>query len=330
MESIFGVMGFLIFGIIMLAWASSFFTIVTQKTANVIEVFGKFSSVKRAGLNMKPPFPFGVVATTVNLQVREISSSVGVKSKDNAFLDVPVKVQYQIIDEKVKEAYYELDNPVKQMTSYIVNSVRSKASELDMAQLYSDKDSFEADVRIGLTEKFKPFGYEIVNVLVDDPQPSKEIVDSYNRVLSAERDKEAAKNEAESLRIKLVGQARAEKESLVLKGEAFKEYRAKIAEGNVEAMGLMLGTHEIVFETTIDKDGIEKVKEVLTLKDVPFETNLTHRDILDFFKAVDTNEAMRDIGKEKSNTIILPGNQSGKNNDDILNVITMMKSLDKK
>jgi regulator of protease activity HflC (stomatin/prohibitin superfamily) len=315
---------YLVFGGMFLTWLYTFIVVVKQKTAVIIEVFGKFSSVKKAGLNLKPPFPFGEVATTMNLQIMEISTNVGVKSKDNAFLQVPVKVQYQIINLKIKEAYYELDNPVSQMKSYIVNAVRSKGSELDMQELYSEKDSFEIDVKEGLTEKFEPFGYKIVNVLVDDPQPSQEIIDSYNRVLSAERDKEAAKNEAESLRIKLVGEAQAEKESLVLKGEAFKEYRAKIAEGNIEAMGLMLGTHELK-EYTTAINGEVQTKYEYKLRSQKVETNLTHKDILDFFKTIDTNEALRDIGREESNTIILPANSN--NSDDYSKIISMIESL---
>ena len=264
--------------LVALVWAATFFVIVNQKHAVVIEFLGKFYSVKHAGLGLKPPFPLAWVAGEVNLQIRELSSKVTVKSSDKAFLTVPVKVQYQASEDRVKEAFYELDEPQKQMESYIFNMVRSKASSFTMEELFASKDSFENDVKIELNERFEPFGYKIINALVDDPQPSEEVVFAYNRVLAAEREKDAARNEAEALKIKLVGEADAEKESLILKGEAFKAFRMKIAEGNVEAMRLMRDEN----------------------------STLTEKDVLDFFAGVDQREAIRDAARGEGNTVVVP------------------------
>ena len=61
--------GWALFG----GWVSTFFTIVKQKKAVAIEVFGKFSSIKQAGLNVKPPVPFGAVAHELNLKIRDLA-----------------------------------------------------------------------------------------------------------------------------------------------------------------------------------------------------------------------------------------------------------------
>ena len=63
------------------------------------------------------------------------------------------------------------------------------------------------------------YGYDIVNVLVDEPQPSPEVQAAFNRVIAAQREREAAENEAEAQRIRLVGVAEAEKTSKRLQGE---------------------------------------------------------------------------------------------------------------
>lgn len=332
--SMFGTIFTIVFVLVLLAWLTSFFTIVNEKTAKVIEVFGKFSSVKQPGFNFKPPFPLGFVAGIVNLQIQELEAVVGTKSKDNAFLDIPVRVQFKVIDEKVKAAFYELEDPYGQMKSYIINSVRSKATKMTMDQLFESKDVFEEDVKNGLNEKFKPFGYEIQNVLVDDPQPSAKMRAAFDRVLEAEKLKEAAYNEADALKIKEIGKALAEKESLILKGDAFTEYRARIAKGNIEAMGIMIGTHEMVTSTkTIqvkDEETGEMVsKEVETVefkeKETPINTGLTQKDILKFFEGVDYREAIRDVGKN-GNTILLPATNSNESNE-ISKIMSLIEAI---
>jgi len=320
---------YIIIGLAFVGWLLTTIVIVQQKTAVIVEFLGKFYAVRRAGLSFKPPIPFGIVAGVVNLQIQESRPEVGVKSKDNAFLTVPVRVQYKVLDYKIKEAFYELDNPKAQMMSYIINMVRSTASKLTMNELFSSKDSLEIDVKENLNKKFSPFGYEIINVLVDDPQPSQELIEAFNKVLAAEREKDAAINQAEALKIKLVGEARAEKESLELKGQAFKNYRAAIAEGNIEAMGLMLGKLKKEKQTKIrvvtDKNGNkfeeEYETEVYVKNDNPISTNLTEKDILDFFAGVDQREAIRDAAKGEGNTVVVPIDNGGLDYSKIIGLI---------
>ena len=73
-------------------------------------------------------------------------------------------------------------------------------------------------------------------MLVDEPQPSREVQNAFNRVIAAQREKEAAENEAEAQRIRLVGIAEAEKTSKRLQGEGIAAQRLAIAEGYHEAM----------------------------------------------------------------------------------------------
>jgi len=310
----YSILGFLLFVILL-----STIVIVKQKTAVVIERFGKFKSVRTSGLSFKLPWPIDTVSAIINLQINQLKNNVTVKSKDNAFLTIPVNVQYKVIESMVKEAYYELDDPEGSINSYILNMVRSQSAKLTMEELYASKDSFEGEVKESLNEKFKPFGYQIVDLLIDDPQPSKEVEESFNNVLVAKRKKDAAKNEAEALKIKMIGEAQAEKESLVLKGEAFTAYRAKIAEGNIEAMSIMLGKAK-----TIKNENGE-----LTFQKIPeseqVKVNLTEKDILDFFAGVDQREAVRSVGKNKGSVVISTGTSS---NNDIEKIVSLIKSLE--
>jgi regulator of protease activity HflC (stomatin/prohibitin superfamily) len=209
----------------------------------------------------------------MDLSIKELSRPINVKALDNAFLEVPVKVQYRVISTKIKEAFYELSSPENQIVSYVVNVVRSTASSMLMADLFQSKNAIEDSVKSTLNERFSSYGFEIINVLVDDPQPSPEIRIAFDKVIASEREKEAAINYAESYRIKKVGEAKAEAESIQLKSQAYIQSRAEIA---------------------------QLMKEKL---------NITDDELLKLIAGIDYRDALRDISKSGS-LIVVPHNFS--------------------
>lgn len=216
--------------------------VVKGKTAAILETFGRpHPKAVFPGLHFKLPWPITQIVARVNLQLQEIHADVSVKTSDNAFMMLPVKVQYRASDEAfgAVKAHYELEAPEKQITSYVLNNVRQTASGMEMTELYANRDAVEQQVQAALSEQFAKFGYIIENVLVDEPQPSVEVRDAFNKVIASKRLMEAARNEAEAARIKLVGAAQAEAESKKLQGEGMAQMREAIARGLEEAMKTM-------------------------------------------------------------------------------------------
>src|SRR3989344_4164801 len=204
------------------------------KTAVILETFGKpHRKAKMPGLRIKAPWPITAIVGRVNLQQQERGENISVKTNDNAFVTLPVKVQYRASDDPAGavKAHYELEHPEKQISSYVLNNVRQTASGLTMDELYVNRNALEQQVQDMLTERFARFGYIIENVLVDQPQPSSEVAEAFNKVIASQRLKEAAVNEAEATRIKLVATAKAEGESKKLQGEGMANMRKAVAEG---------------------------------------------------------------------------------------------------
>lgn len=253
------------------------FYIVQQKTVTIIERFGRFKRIAYPGLNVKIPF-LDREAGKLSLQIRELFEEVNAKSKDNAFVKVPVKVQYQVSKNKEYEAFYELENAQEQMKSYIVNVVRSAASGMDMEQLFSSKTVFEDVVEKELNQRFGDYGFTIINVLVDDPQPSSSVVASFNAVIASLREKEAAQNEAEALRIKTVAEAKAEAESLELKAQAYVNQREIVAKG-IEGLGL------------------------------------SKEQLVSFLERIDWRDTVRDASRNKASVIMIPSDMKFTSDD---------------
>ncbi len=257
----------------------SIFVVTQQKTSKILTFFGRYYRSTSPGLQLKWPWPFVQTDGMIELNIQEIKGDVTVKSSDNAFLTIPWALQFRVLESKVKEAYYELDDPRGQMTSYILNTLRGEASNLTMQDLFKSNESFERAVNETLSARFDKYGYEIINVLVDDPQPSQELKVAFDEVIASKREKEAAQNKADAVRIKMIGEAEAEGESLKIKAKAFKEFRKEIAEGNSDAIEVFLR----------DLDG-----------------SLSAKDVLDFFAGVDLREAIRDAARHDGNMVVVP------------------------
>lgn len=239
--------------------------VVKGKTAAILETFGRpHATAVFPGLHFKLPWPITTIVSRVNLQLQEIHADVSVKTSDNAFMMLPVKVQYKASDDAVGavKAHYELESPEKQITSYVLNNVRQTASGMEMTELYANRDAVESQVQTALSEQFARFGYSIENVLVDEPQPSVEVRDAFNKVIASKRLMEAARNEAEAARIKLVGAAQAEAESKKLQGEGMAEMRTAIARGLEEAMETMKKaglTNEVAIQFLTDTNRLDTI-----------------------------------------------------------------------
>lgn len=229
--------------------------IIRGKTAAIVETFGKPStSALMPGLRFTWPYPIQNVVGRVNLQLQQIRADVEVKTRDNAFVKLPVTVQYcpDNDPEGVVRAFYELEAPESQIASFILNTVRQTAAAMTIAELFENRSRIEDDVNKALSGRLRKVGYEIHAVLVDQPQPSPEVQASFNRVIAAQREAEAARMEAEAARVKQVGLAQAEAESKKLQGEGIAQQRKAIAQGAKESMDMLrkampdLGSRELL------------------------------------------------------------------------------------
>jgi regulator of protease activity HflC (stomatin/prohibitin superfamily) len=230
---------------------STMILVVGQKSARVIERFGRFYTVKHAGLRVKAPFPIDKVAGHVSLKVRELSATVSVKTSDNVFLSIPVAVQFVVDERNVQRAFYELENPEAQIESYILATLRAEVNQMEFDDLYSDKERIAQAIETQLGARLDGFGFTIRAILVDEPQPTQEVVQAFNRVIAARREQDAARMEGEAVRIRVVAEAKANAESKRLQGEGIAQQRLEIARGFKESIDEIRGSSPDTSEHTI-------------------------------------------------------------------------------
>lgn len=224
-----------VFGLVILF--SSFFT-VKQQTAVVIERFGKFTSIRNSGLQLKIPI-IDRVAGRVNLRIQQLDVLIETKTQDNVFIKMKVSVQFKVIQDKVYDAFYKLEYPHDQITAYVFDVVRAEVPKLILDDVFLRKDDIAIAVKRELNEAMTTYGYDIINTLVTDIDPDIQVKNAMNRINAADRDKTVAEFEGEAQRIRIVAKAKAEAESKKLQGQGIADQRREIARGLVESVEVL-------------------------------------------------------------------------------------------
>jgi regulator of protease activity HflC (stomatin/prohibitin superfamily) len=204
------------------------FTVRTY-TAGVVERFGKFDRIVRPGLHVLVPFAESVYM--VDLQVKQAQFSVETKTRDNVFVQIPVSVQYQVLDDKIFDAFYKLSSPQKQIESFVFNSILGHVPKLSLDETFEQQSGISVAVKVELDSIMSGFGFNILTALVTDIVPDVKVKAAMNDINAAQRAQVAAQARGEADKILKVKQAEAEAESKALQGKGIAAERQAIIDG---------------------------------------------------------------------------------------------------
>ena len=253
---------------------------VKQKTAVVIERLGKFQKISKAGLHFKIPL-IDSIAGSVNLRVRELPVEVETKTKDDVFVKVVVSVQFFVVDtdEGIEDSFYKLNSPEHQIQSYVFDSIRSEVPRMELDSVFSEKDKIAVAVKTELSETMKQFGFDFIKALVTDIDPDAKVKQSMNEINAAKRMKDAAREEAEAAKIRVIAAAEADMESKRLAGEGIALQRIAIANGL--------------------KESVAEVK-------LAMEDHVTSQDVMNMLFMTQHYETVAKLSENNTSTIFMP------------------------
>ena len=217
--------------------ATGLFT-VKQQTNAVIERFGKYQSIRGAGLQLKIPI-VDKVAGRVNLRVQQLDGIVETKTKDDVFVHLKISVQFLIRPDHVYDAFYKLQNPHEQITSFIFDVVRAEVPKMILDDVFEKKEEIALAIQRDLKQAMLEYGYDIIKALVTDIDPDEKVKIAMNRINAADREKIAAQHEGDAQRILIVERAKAEAESKRLQGKGIADQRREIARGLEESVDVL-------------------------------------------------------------------------------------------
>ncbi len=237
--------GLLILVIILMIILASCITVVPQAKAMVVERLGGYLDTWSVGIHFKVPF-IDRVARKINLKEQVVDfPPQPVITKDNVTMQIDTVVFFQITDPKLFA--YGVENPLVAIENLTATTLRNIIGDLELDQTLTSRELINTHMRASLDEATDPWGIKVNRVELKNIIPPREIQESMEKQMKAERERrekilqaEGEKKStvlvAEGLKEQAILAAEAEKQAAILRAEAEKEKRIREAEGEAEAI----------------------------------------------------------------------------------------------
>ncbi len=271
--------------IIVIAVIISNIKIVPQANAYVVERLGAFHGTWGTGLHFKIPF-IDRVAKKVSLKEQVIDfPPQPVITSDNVTMQIDTVVYFQITDPKLYA--YGVERPISAIENLTATTLRNIIGDMELDHTLTSRDIINSKIRVILDEATDAWGIKVNRVELKNIIPPKEIQDSMEKQMKAERERRAKILDAEGEKRSAILIAEGQKESAVLRAEAIRETKIREAQGEAEAI---LSVQRAL------ADSIKLLNEA-----APSEGVLTIKSLEAFEKAADG----------KATKIIIPSNIQG-------------------
>ena len=252
---------FLVVFLIVIAVICYCVRIVPQAKAYVVERLGAYHSTWHTGPHFMVPF-IDRVANKVSLKeiVKDFDPQP-VITKDNVTMQIDTVVYFQITDPKLYT--YGVERPISALENLTATTLRNIIGELELDETLTSRDIINTKMRAILDEATDPWGVKVGRVEVKNIIPPRDIQESMEKQMRAERERREAILRAEGEKKSAILTAEGEKESMILRATAKKEAMIAEAEGQAQATERLYAAQA---------KGIEMIKnsdpsmEFLTLK----------------------------------------------------------------
>ena len=208
--------------------------IIPQSRAYVIERLGAYHRTMQTGLNFVIPF---IERIANNVSLKEIVKDFApqpVITKDNVTMQIDTVVYFSITDPKLYT--YGIENPVNAIENLTATTLRNIIGDLELDETLTSRDVINTSMRSILDEATDPWGVKVHRVEVKNILPPKDIQESMEKQMRAERERRESILKAEGEKKAAILIAEGEKESTILRADAEKEAKIKAAEGEAEAI----------------------------------------------------------------------------------------------
>ena len=219
---------------------------VQQSKAYVIERMGAFRTIWTVGPHLKLPF-FERVVKIVSLKEQVVDfPPQPVITKDNVTMQIDTVIYFQITDPKLYT--YGVEQPMSAIENLTATTLRNIIGDLELDQSLTSRDHINGQMRAILDEATDNWGIKVNRVELKNIMPPRDIQESMEKQMRAERERREAILQAEGQKQSQILVAEGEKQSAILRADAAKQAKimeaealktAKILEAEAEAEAIM-------------------------------------------------------------------------------------------
>jgi regulator of protease activity HflC (stomatin/prohibitin superfamily) len=222
---------FLLILLIVLVFTLLGFRVVRPVEVRLVERLGKYHRTIDQGLRWIIPF----IDRAYSVRITEIRQDVpkqSVITKDNLNLQIDGVVYYKIKD-PVK-AQYNIDDFYSAIPSLAQTTLRSIIGELEFVVVNAQRHTINQRIEAELDTQTEAWGIDILRVELQDVHPSMPVQQAMDKVVTAEREKEAKITAAMADKEAV----RQQSEAMVIDAEASKRSAIERATGQAQAIRL--------------------------------------------------------------------------------------------
>ena len=230
MEVIYCLIGFVV--LIALVFLATAIKIVPEFQRLVVFRLGRCVGARGPGLIILIPFIDRAVRVDLREQVREIPVQTSITA-DNAPISIDFLWYYKVFDPV--QSVLQVGNFELAAQGIATTTLRSVIGSIMLDGVLSEREKINQSLRVRLDEVTERWGVKVTNVEIREIIPPREVQDSMNRQLTAERTRRAVVTESTGTREAAINVAEGERQAAVLKADGQKQAAVLIAQGDKEA-----------------------------------------------------------------------------------------------
>lgn len=217
---------------IVIVFLISAIKIVPEYRRIVVFRLGRCIGTKGPGLILLIPFVDRPVTVDLREQVREIPTQQSI-TQDNAPLSIDFLWYYKVFDPV--QSVLQVQNFELAAQGIATTTLRSVIGGILLDGVLSEREKINTALRARLDEVTERWGVKVTNVEIREIVPPRDVQDSMNRQLTAERTRRAVVTESTGTREAAINVAQGDKQSNILKAEGEKQAAILRAEGEKSA-----------------------------------------------------------------------------------------------
>jgi regulator of protease activity HflC (stomatin/prohibitin superfamily) len=230
--------------------------IVPQRSAYIVERFGKYRGTLLAGFHVIIPFADRIAYKhTLKEQVIDVAAQTCI-TKDNISVEVDGVLYLQLMDPQ--KASYGIDNYRFASIQLAQTTMRSIIGKMELDRTFEERETMNSTIVEAVDNASDPWGVKVTRYEVKNITPPQSIKDAMEKQMRAEREKRANIANSEGDMQAQINRAEGEKRELIARSEGEKMRRINEAEGSAAeieavAMATAKGIREIA--TAINAPG---------------------------------------------------------------------------
>ncbi|HQX66222.1 MAG TPA: FtsH protease activity modulator HflK [Dokdonella sp.] len=265
---------------LLIAWVFfDSFVQIDARQQGVVLRFGEYARTMPPGFNLKWPRPVESVTKVDATQIRAVSDTVRMLTRDENIVQVEFNVQYQVDDPTLY--LYSTRDPDETLKQAAESAVREiiGTSELDAIMPDQRVEATAGDAPVAnpsaelalqskkvvqqTLERYKA-GLLVTELNFQNVRPPQEVKDSFDDAISAREDRQRASNIADAYAKRVVPEARGEAARILAEAKGYEAERIARAQGDAERFNLIASEYRAAPEVTRKRLYIETLQQVVS------------------------------------------------------------------